>query len=99
MAMIIAVRPGSQFSDLPGLLQGFALALPVGLCMTALARLVPGLSLLSGGGFIAIIVFAFALTQMLPDPSAHSPAIAGFALFGRCAPIVLAATRPIGRSR
>ena len=99
MLVVVAVRPGSHLSDLLGLLEGFALAMPLGLCMTALSRLVPGFSLLSGAAFIAILIFAFALTQMLPAIGRNSLAGPVLAYVATALILFWLLTRPTGRSR
>jgi hypothetical protein len=69
--IVVLVRPGSSLSDLLGLLLGFLAAVPLGLLLSALARLVPGFSLLAGVVFVAVILCAQALSALAPGVLAH----------------------------
>ncbi len=97
--IILFARSGSASSDMSGLLTGFLAGVPLGLLLSALARLVPGFSLLAGVVFIAVIFCARSLSELVPGFLAYhasaiiltyaAVALAGFALL----------TNSVGRSR
>lgn len=97
--IILFARTGSAPADMLGLLMGFLAGVPLGLLLSALARLVPGFSLLAGVVFIAVIFTARALSELVPGVFAYhasaitltyaAVALAGFALL----------TNSVGRSR
>jgi hypothetical protein len=96
--IVTLVRPGSSPYDLLGLLSGFLAAVPLGLLLSALARLVPGFSLLAGVAFLAVILCAQALSALAPDV-AHS--LSAITLFYAVVPLLGFAllTGATGRSR
>jgi hypothetical protein len=63
---VLVARAGSDPSDLPGLFAGFVAGLPLGALLSALARLVPGFSLLAGVIFFGVVMTARALSTLLP---------------------------------
>ncbi|MGZ8286975.1 MAG: hypothetical protein ACXW27_06680 [Allosphingosinicella sp.] len=98
-ALVLMLRPDGSAGDLLVMAAGFALALPFGLCMTALARLVPGFSLLSGVAFIAAILFSLALSALLPARGSGWPVLLLIAYIAASLAVFALLTRRTGRSR
>jgi hypothetical protein len=96
--LVLMLRPGGGARDLLLMAAGFALALPFGLCMTALARLIPGFSLLSGVAFIAAIFFSLSLAELLPADGSSRPVLVILYVAASLAVFALL-TRRTGRSR
>jgi hypothetical protein len=78
---------------------GFVLALPLGLCMTALARRIPGFSLLSGATFIAAMLFSLTLAQLLPAAGSGWPVLLILAYVAVSLGVFALLTRQTGRFR
>jgi hypothetical protein len=63
---VLVVKAGSSPLDLVGLPAGFVAGLPLGAFLSALARLIPGFSLLSGAIFLGVVLTARVLSTLLP---------------------------------
>jgi len=72
---LLVAKAGSEPSDVLGLLAGFAAGLPMGALLSALARLIPGFSLLAGVIFFGAVITARALSTLLPAMLARGVAL------------------------
>ncbi len=98
-ALIVAIKPDAWEGALLAMHIAFVATIPGGLVMSALARLVPGFSLLSGAMFFIVVIFAQALAEMVGVPTKAEIGFAAIVYLIAAAFLYILLTKRVGQTR